>query len=155
MFPGIRLGYVIVPPALVDTFAAARASLSTPAPAFEQAALARFIADGHFATHLRRMRVTYRERAEALTAALAADCGEFLAPSPCHTGMQLVATLRGRLSDRRVVAEAARVGVELAALSSYALTRSRLNGLVFGFGGVRPAAMRPATQLLARALAAR
>ncbi len=156
MFPGIRLGYTIVPPALVTAFAAARASLPTPAPAFEQAALAMFIADGHFATHLRRMRVAYRERSEALTAALEADCGDLVAPVPCHTGMQLVATLRGRLSDQRVVTEAARLGVEIAALSGYAITRSRSrrNGLVFGFGGVRPSAMRPATQRLARAITA-
>lgn len=154
MFPGIRLGYVIVPPTLVDTFAAARASLTTPAPAFEQATLARFIADGHFASHLRRMRLAYRERGEALLAALEADCGDDLVPIPCHTGMQLVATFRSRVSDRRVVAEAARAGVELAALSAYGLTRSRRNGLVFGFGGVRPSAMRSATQKLARAIVA-
>jgi GntR family transcriptional regulator/MocR family aminotransferase len=154
MFPGIRLGYMIVPPALVDTFAAARASLTTPAPAFEQAALALFLADGHFASHLRRMRVAYRERSEALVAALDADCGDVLAPVPCHTGMQLIARFRGRASDRRVVEEAARAGVELAALSSYGITRSRRNGLVFGFGSVRPSAMRSATQRLARAITA-
>ncbi|MEO8706543.1 MAG: PLP-dependent aminotransferase family protein [Kofleriaceae bacterium] len=153
MFPGIRLGYVVVPPALVDAFAAARASLSTPAPAFEQAALAAFIDGGHFATHLRRMRVAYRERSEALIAALAADCGDVLELAPCDTGMQLVATLRTRLSDRRVVDEAARAGVELAALSDYAI-RSRRTGLVFGFGCVPTSAMRAATQRLARAIAA-
>ncbi|HEY5920051.1 MAG TPA: PLP-dependent aminotransferase family protein, partial [Kofleriaceae bacterium] len=100
LFPGIRIGYLVAPPGLVDAFAAARASLATPAPAFEQATLAVFVADGHFATHLRRMRVAYRERSEALLAALETDCGDVLAPSPCDTGMQLVATLRSRVSDR-------------------------------------------------------
>jgi GntR family transcriptional regulator/MocR family aminotransferase len=152
IFPGIRLGYLVVPPAMVDLVAAARASLPTPAAAFEQATLTRFLADGHFATHLRRMRVAYRERGEALIAALEADCGDTLAPVPCDTGMQLVATLRGRVSDRAVAAEAARQGVEVGALSSYGAGRSRRHGLVFGFGGVPPAAMRPATQRLARAL---
>jgi GntR family transcriptional regulator / MocR family aminotransferase len=154
IFPGIRLGYVVVPSALVDPFAAARASLPTPASAFEQATLALFFADGHFASHLRRMRVAYRERSEALVAALEADCGDELAPAPCDTGMQLVATLRSRLSDRRVAEEAARLGVEVGALSSYGMGRSRRRGLVFGFGGVRPSAMRAATQQLARAIKA-
>ena len=154
LFPGIRLGYLIVPSALVDPVAAARASLAAPASAFEQATLAMFLAEGHFARHLRRMRVAYRERSEALVAALAADCGDELAPAACDTGMQLVARLRARLSDRRVAAEAARLGVEVGALSSYGIARSPGNGLVFGFGGVRPAAMRAATQRLARAIAA-
>ena len=154
MFPGIRLGYLVVPPALVDVFAAARASLPTPASAFEQATLAVFLADGHFASHLRRMRVAYRERSEALIAALEADCGDELAPARCDTGMQLVATLRSRLSDRRVAEEAARLGVEVGALSSYGIRRPGRRGLVFGFGGVRPSAMRAATQRLARAIKA-
>jgi len=152
MFPGIRLGYTIVPPMLVDVFAAARASITTPAPAFEQAALAQFLADGHFATHLRRMRVAYRERGAALIAALEADCGGLVAPLPCHTGMQLVATLRVSASDRRVVEEAARAGVEVMALSTYGFARTRRNGLVLGFGCVHPSAMRSATQRLARAI---
>ncbi|MGN6106278.1 MAG: PLP-dependent aminotransferase family protein [Kofleriaceae bacterium] len=154
LFPGLRLGFVVVPPALVDTFVAARASLSTPASAFEQAALARFLADGHFATHLRRMRAAYRERSEALLAALEADCGDALELAPCDAGMQLVAPLRAPLSDRAIAEEAARLGVEVGALSSYYVGRRRRAGLVFGFGGVPPSAMRAGTQQLARAIAA-
>jgi GntR family transcriptional regulator/MocR family aminotransferase len=144
----------VVPPALVDTVAAARASLPTPASAMEQAALAVFLADGHFASHLRRMRAAYRERSAALIAALAADCGDALVPVACDTGMQLVATVRGRLSDRRIAAEAARLGVEVGAISSYGFGRARKTGLVFGFGGVPPSAMRAATRRLARAIEA-
>jgi GntR family transcriptional regulator/MocR family aminotransferase len=154
MFPGIRLGYFVVPPGLVDLFTSARAALPAPAPAFEQATLAVFLAEGHFASHLRRMRTAYRERSAALIAALEADCGDELTPVPCDTGMQLVATLNGRISDRAIVEHAARFGVEVGALSSYAIMRSRRNGLVFGFGSVRPGAMRAATQRLARAIAA-
>jgi len=154
MFPGLRIGYVVVPPAVVDTFAAARASLPAPASAMDQASLAVFLADGHFATHLRRMRAAYRERSEALAAALAADCGDLLAPAACDTGMQLVASLRVPVSDRRVAAEAARLGVEVGAISSYGLGRRRRSGLVFGFGGVPPSTMRAATRSLARAIEA-
>ena len=141
-----------MPPALIEPFAASRASLAAPASVFEQATLATFIEEGHFARHLRRMRVACRERSEALTAALAADCADALVPAPCDTGLQLVARLRPRLSDRRVAAEAARLGVEVGALSSYGIERSPGSGLVFGFGGVRPSAMRAATQRLARAI---
>jgi GntR family transcriptional regulator/MocR family aminotransferase len=85
-------------------------------------------------------------------AALAADCGDTLAPTACDTGMQLVASLRVPVSDRRVAAAAAALGVEVGAISSYGFGRSRRSGLVFGFGGVPPATMRSATGRLARAI---
>jgi GntR family transcriptional regulator / MocR family aminotransferase len=153
MYPGLRMGFLIAPPALVDVFAAARGALPAPASALDQVALAQFIADGHFARHLRRMRVAYRERSEALIAALAADCAGALTVGPCDTGMQLWAELAAPLDDARVRDEAMARGVEVGALSDYTIGRSR-QGLVFGFGGVRPSAMRAGTRALAQALAA-
>ncbi|RKH27383.1 PLP-dependent aminotransferase family protein [Corallococcus praedator] len=154
MFPGLRLGFFVAPPSLVDAFASARATAPAPASSLEQAALAVFLAEGHFARHLRRMRVAYRERGEALLDALRADCAGTLTPRPCDTGMQVSASLAAPLSDLRVRDEAARLGVEVAALSDYFLGRRREAGLVFGFGGVRPDALRAGTRTLARALEA-
>ncbi|GMU06989.1 PLP-dependent aminotransferase family protein [Corallococcus caeni] len=154
MFPGLRLGFFIAPPSLVDAFSAARAAASAPASTLEQAALAAFLAEGHFARHLRRMRAAYRERGEALLDALRADCSGVLTPRSCDTGMQVCASLAAPLSDLRVRDEAAREGVEVAALSDYFLGRRRESGLVFGFGGVRPDALRAGTRTLARVLEA-
>ncbi|RKG76688.1 PLP-dependent aminotransferase family protein [Corallococcus exercitus] len=152
MFPGLRLGFFIAPPSLVDVISAARAAASAPASTLEQAALAVFLAEGHFARHLRRMRAAYRERGEALLEALRADCSGVLTPRPCDTGMQVCASLAAPLSDLLVRDEAARKGVEVAALSDYFLGRRRESGLVFGFGGVRPDALRAGTRTLARVL---
>jgi len=152
MFPGLRLGFVVAPAPLVEVVAAARASGPGPAASLEQAALARFVADGHFAIHLRRMRAAYRERGEALLAALAAECAGVLRPQPCEAGMQMTALLTTALADTDVQAEAARHGVEVGALSSYYLGRPRAGGLVFGFGGVRPAALRAGTKVLAQSM---
>ncbi|NRD55616.1 PLP-dependent aminotransferase family protein [Corallococcus exiguus] len=154
MFPGLRLGFLVVPPSLVDVFSAARAAAPAPASTLEQAALALFLVEGHFARHLRRMRAAYRERGEALLEALHADCSGVLTPRPCDTGMQVCASLASPLSDLRVRDEAARLGVEVAALSDYFLGRRRESGLIFGFGGVRPDALREGTRTLARALEA-
>jgi GntR family transcriptional regulator/MocR family aminotransferase len=151
MFPGLRIGFLVAPAALVDTIAAARSS-SAPAAALDQAALAAFIADGQFARHVRRMRVAYRERSEALVDALHAECGGALEPHPSETGMQLWAALHAPCSDRAVRDAAAARGVELAALSDYFVGRRRTSGLVFGFGGVRPAALRTGAQRLAQAI---
>ncbi|HLL22937.1 MAG TPA: PLP-dependent aminotransferase family protein [Kofleriaceae bacterium] len=156
LFPGLHIGYFVVPPQLAAAVAASRASQGAPAPVLDQATLAEFFAAGHFASHLRRMRATYRERSEALEAALDADCGDLLVHAPCDTGLELVATFPAgmRVSDRRVAREAADRDVEVAALSSYGLGRARRNGLVLGFGCVRPSQMRSATQRLARAITA-
>jgi GntR family transcriptional regulator / MocR family aminotransferase len=154
MFPGLRLGFLVAPPPLVDALTAARASLSAPASAINQAALAMFMSDGHFATHLRRMRAAYRERSEALIAGLRADCAGALTPQACDTGMQLSATLDLPLSDVRIREEAAERGVEVAALSDYFLGRSRRAGLVLGFGSSRPSALRAGTRSLALAIEA-
>jgi GntR family transcriptional regulator/MocR family aminotransferase len=117
----------------------------------EQAALAAFIADGNFARHLRRMRVAYRERAEAFVDALRAECGSALSAGPCDTGMQACATL-ARGSDRALRDAAAANGIEVGALSDYYLGRPRARGLVFGFGCVRPPALRAGCRELAKLL---
>jgi GntR family transcriptional regulator/MocR family aminotransferase len=152
MFPGLRVGYVVVPPTMVDVFGAARASLFAPASALEQAALATFMDEGHFARHLRRMRGVYRERAEALLEALRSRCAGVLEPKPCDTGMQLCAMLPRGVSDVEVRDRAARVGIEVAPLSDYRLGRGGRGGLVFGFGAIRPAAIRAGVESLERAL---
>jgi GntR family transcriptional regulator/MocR family aminotransferase len=153
IFPGLRLGFLVAPPALVDVFLRARLADTAPASALDQATLADFIADGHFARHLRRMRNTYRERAEALRAALTAECGGALALHDCDTGMQLVADLLVA-RDRDVRDEAGARGIEVAALSDYFLDKAPESGLVFGFGGVRPEGMRDAAQKLHLAIEA-
>jgi GntR family transcriptional regulator/MocR family aminotransferase len=152
MYPGLRIGFAIVPPRLVDAYAAARRITGNPASVLEQDALAAFIADGNFARHLRRMRVAYRERAEAFVEALRAECYPALIAGPCDTGMQACATLATG-SDRRLRDAAAERGLETGALSDYYLGRARARGLVFGFGCVRPHALRAGCRELAKVLA--
>ena len=152
MYPGLRIGFAIVPPRLVDAYAAARRATGNPASVLEQDALAAFIANGNFARHLRRMRLAYRERAEAFVEALHAECGSELVAGPCDTGMQACATLASG-SDRDLRDAAAERGVEVGALSDYYLGRARARGLVFGFGCVRPPAIRAGCRELAKVLA--
>jgi GntR family transcriptional regulator / MocR family aminotransferase len=154
MFPGLRLGFFIAPDALVPGFTRIRSMVPAPASSIDQAALARFIEGGHFATHLRRMRSVYRERCEALLAALRADCEGALTPHPSETGMQLWAELHPDLPDVRVRDEASARGVETSAVSDYFTGRPRQNGLVLGFGCVRPQQMRTGTQRLMQAIEA-
>jgi GntR family transcriptional regulator/MocR family aminotransferase len=154
LFPALRLGFVIVPQDLQDRVVAARAAADQHPPWLEQAVLADFIVEGHFARHLRRMRAAYRERLEALTQAAARYCRGALRLRPVWTGLHAVADLDG-VDAGRVSREAAARGVEATPLSAYFAGRPRgVNALVLGFGAVRPEAANRGMERLAVAIAA-
>lgn len=161
LYNGLRIGFAVVPPALVDAYAAHRRIAGNSASILEQDALAAFITDGRFARHLRKMRGVYRERAEAFSEALRSECHPALEIGPCDTGMQATATMTNALprslTDRGVKEAAARAGIELGAVSDYLVVKPRAHtasrGLVFGFGCIRPAALRAGCRELARVLA--
>jgi GntR family transcriptional regulator / MocR family aminotransferase len=137
LFPTLRLGFLVVPPDIVDRFVAARRALELQPPVLNQAVLAEFISEGHFERHVRRMRSAYRERLEGLMAAAARYCTGALSLRPVRTGMHAVADLAG-VSDDAVAREALARGVEAMPLSLYFTTPPTANGLLFGFGAVRP-----------------
>ena len=154
LFPALRLGFLIVPPDLQVPLVAARAAADQHPPVLDQAVLADFIGEGHFGRHLRRMRVAYRERLEALNAAAERFCGETLRVRPTRTGLHAVADLEG-VDAASVCREAAARGVEVAPLSAYfAGSAGRVNGLVLGFAAVRPDAARRGMERLAAAIEA-
>src|SRR5579875_2683161 len=70
LFPGLRLGYLVAPEKLVDTFARARSLTNRSSAGLEQFLAAEFLSEGHFARHVRRMRALYAERQQALVAAV-------------------------------------------------------------------------------------
>jgi GntR family transcriptional regulator/MocR family aminotransferase len=137
LFPTLRLGFLVLPPDLVDRFVAARRALDLQPPVLNQAVLAEFIAEGHFERHVRRMRAVYRERLEGVMAAAARYCGGALSLRPVRTGMHAVADL-AEVSDDAVAREAFSRGVEAMPLSLYFSTPPTVNGLLFGFGASRP-----------------
>jgi GntR family transcriptional regulator/MocR family aminotransferase len=154
LFPALRLGFVIVPADLRERLVAARAAADQHPPTLDQAVLADFIVEGHFGRHLRRMRVAYRERLEALQTAAARWCHGVLRVRPVRTGLHAVADLDG-VDAGRVSREAASRGVEATPVSAYfAERRGAVNGLVLGFGAVRPDASRRAMERLAAAIEA-
>ena len=152
LFPALRLGFLIVPPDIQDQLVAARTASDQHPPALDQAVLADFIAEGHFARHLRRMRGVYRERLEALAAAAERHCGGALRLRPARTGLHVAADLAGADAGR-VSREAAARSVEATPLSAYCADRARAaNGLVLGFGALRPEAAARGMERLAAAI---
>jgi GntR family transcriptional regulator / MocR family aminotransferase len=133
LFPALRLGYAVVPPGLVDAFTAARRAANIHSAAFEQATLARFIAEGHFERHLRRMRVLYRERRDALVDALRAELGDAVVVQGAEAGMQLVVWLPSGTDASDVQRRAAARGLDVIPVSAFAIDRVVRPGLVLGY----------------------
>ena len=152
LFPALRVGYVVVPPDLVERFAAVRDAMDIFPPALLSAALADFIAFGHFARHLRRTSALYRERRAALVDALRA-LGPRWRVAGSQAGMHLVA-LCGRRGDDAIARQAARDGLWAMPLSSCYLGAPGRRGLVLGYGGVTADEIPAAVHRLRRAIAA-
>lgn len=152
VFPGLRLGYVIVPSALVAAFASARGVADWHSPALEQAVLSDFISAGHFARHVRRMRVLYQARRDALLEAARQHLGEHLELGDAGAGMHVVGWLPRGTNDRRIAERAGAAGLELQAVSSFATVPLPRGGLLLGYAEFAPAALREAVQRLATLL---
>jgi len=151
LFPALRMGYLVVPEALVDAFRAARALQDRHAPVLEQRVLTAFLQEGHFGRHIRRMRSLYLERQEALLGAVARELGGALTIPAAGAGLHLAAWLAAGVDDEAVSRRAAEVGVEAPAVSSYCMERNRRPGLVLGYAGYSVGALRGGVKRLARA----
>ena len=152
LHPGLRLGFIVLPHALVAAFAAARALADRHAPGDAQAVLARFIADGHLLRHLNRMRELYPARQRALIAALAEATDGRLQATPAEQGMHLLHEVPGLRHDQPLSQRALAAGVVLAPLSRYTI-ESRRRGWLFGYAGYDEAALHDAARRVAPLLA--
>jgi GntR family transcriptional regulator/MocR family aminotransferase len=153
LFPSLRLGYVVIPPDLVDRFAAVRDATDIFPPTFPQAVLADFIRQGHFARHLRRTRALYRERRDALVTALRREFGDAVQIVGDDAGMHLVATLPSVRDDREVSVRAARMGLWVMPLSSCYVGTPQRRGFVLGFAGAGVSEIRGGVRRLGEAVA--
>jgi len=152
LFPALRLAYLVVPPSLVDVFAAAQSASMRHAPLIDQAILCDFIVEGHFARHIRRMRELYAERLDALLEAAGHRLSGLLEISKIEAGLQTVGWLKRGSSAIRAAAVAARHDVEVIPLQRYASGRVRREGLVLGFAAVDARELRRGAEQLAKAL---
>lgn len=137
LYPGIKLGYLVVPKALVPAFVQTHYDLNRPGQMPLQAALAEFIEMGHFSSTLRRARQRYGERRQCLEQALKpvlglGSGGAFI--SGAEQGLHLCLRLPGGVDDRALAQRLARHGLTVRPLSAYCLARTDLCGIVIGYG---------------------
>ncbi len=138
LFPSLRLAYMVLPPELVDAFARALNELYREGQTLQQAVLARFIADGYYASHIRRMRAVYAARHDVLIDAIARHFGDELPVIGGDAGLHLVLGLPQRSDDVAIARDIARAGVTTRALSRYHMDQTApRKGLLLGYGAVR------------------
>jgi GntR family transcriptional regulator/MocR family aminotransferase len=136
MFPALRLGYMVVPKDLVPAFSAARDAADIFSSTLYQAVLTDFIREGHFARHIRRMRMLYMERRRVLVNAIQIQMGDTTDVIGAEAGMHLVLLLPRGTHDVAVSRRAAEKGVSAMPLSTCYLKPTTRGGLVLGYGGV-------------------
>jgi len=151
LFPGLRLGYAVLPPSLVRPFVATRTLIDRQPSTLCQAVVADFMAEGHFAAHIRRMRAAYQDQRDTLVAALRRRLGGHLTVDPPDQGMHLVAYLRRGLSDLAIERAAREQGVLVRALSRMYVAAPARAGLMLGFSGYPRQTIGPAVARLAKA----
>ena len=153
MFPALRLGYIVIPPDLVERFTAMRQSMDLCPSHIPQSVMHEFIREGHFARHIRRMRPIYAERREILVTELARAFGEGGVIIGDEAGLHLALLLSKVRNDRQLAARAAKESLWLSPLSASYVGKSPRHGFVLGFGNARanqiPAAVRQLKTLCA------
>jgi GntR family transcriptional regulator / MocR family aminotransferase len=152
--PAIRVGYLILPTALVAAFTRARFLLDMHSPVAEQAVLADFIESGHFGRHIRRTRSLYQQRQRAFVALAARELAGLVTVDTAAAGMHVVGLLPPEVSDVAVADEARRRGVIVEPMSPHLGVASGGPGLLLGYAAYTPAQMRGAMRALAAAIRA-
>ena len=137
LFPSVRIGYVVVPEILVDTFAKTRNIFGQTSSAITEEALSNFMDDGGFAEHIRKMRRLYRERRDILLDALKNHCSNILEPQQTDAGMHIIADIKNGMSDRLAHLELLNAGIDSLPLSIYYEGSVQRQALVLGFSGVQ------------------
>ena len=153
LFPGLRIGYAVVPRALLQAFVGARYLIDRQPATLQQAVVCEFMQQGHFAAHIRRMRQLYREQRDALAQTLMRRAADWLDVAVPDGGMHLVAYLRDGRSDIAIEAAAQRAGIVVRAISRFYRAVSPRPGLMLGFSGFPRQLIVPAAARLARLVA--
>ena len=155
MLPALRLGFIVAPGWALGTLVAAKNCLDWHCATPLQLGVAEFIAGGHLARHVRKMRQFYRKRRATLLEGLRHGLAPWLQPIPSSYGMHVAALATPGVDLEAAVARLGQEGVKLHTLRRYYLGAEPANGLVFGYGAVDPAEIARGLASLRQVLADR
>lgn len=149
LWPGMRLGYVVLPHQLAQPLRTAHGELYRSGRLPEQETLAAFIREGHYTAHIRRMRLLYARRRQRLTALIADYLGDTaLSEFNDNAGLHLILKLGAECDDVALAQAANEKGVLVRPLSRYYLREPVQRGLLMGFAAMPEAEMEGAFKVL-------
>lgn len=138
LFPGLRIGFIIVPPQLIKPMVAAKQLQDGYTSALPQMTLFRFLNGDFYAEHLRNMRKLYKARLDILHAAVHQHLAAWSQPPLPQGGLQLVCPLADAATERRLIQAAAAQGMKVYGLADFYTGQPREGALVFGFSAYTP-----------------
>jgi GntR family transcriptional regulator/MocR family aminotransferase len=150
LFPGLRIGYAVVPQLLLPAFASARLMIDRQPPSLQQIVLSEFLTQGHFTAHVRRMCQKYREQRDALAETLNHHVTQHCDVDVPDQGMHLVARLKHGLVDTVIAARANENGVITRAMSRLYRATLPQQALLLGFSGYPRSVIVPAAVRLSK-----
>ena len=152
LYPSLRLGYIVAPEQLVDSMAKIRSVMDQHSPAIDQATLARFITEGFFLSHVKRMRKLYADRREFFIKEFNKLLNEHFILQIPEAGLNFIAWLRREADFARVARVRTEIGIKPSPLSFYCIQAKLKPAFVFGFAAWTPAQIREGLVKLAFSL---
>ena len=152
LYPSLRLGYLLVPAPLADAVAKLRTAIDQHSPTIDQATLARFITEGFYLSHVRRMRRIYSERRQVFIEQFNKTLGDRFILEIADAGLHAVAWFRSKKDFLLLQSARRQLGVKISPLSFFCIEAALPPALVLGFAAWPPAQIREALVRLARAL---
>ena len=154
LFPGLRIGYMVLPPPLVAPMTVARTLLDGHSAPIPQLTLARFIEGGHFGAHVRTMRAVYAERRDVLARLVRQHLADFVEARVPAGGMQMPCVFIRDVPEPEAVESARRAGIDLLGLTGLYMSSHHKAGFLMGFAAHAPHELDVAVKKLAHVLRA-
>lgn len=155
LFPALRIGYLVLPPDLVNVFSHAKWIVDRQAPLLEQYVVTDFINEGHLERHIRRMRSLYDQRRKKLVNALHNQLGKRVSIMGENAGMHVMLQLKTRLSDADVVERARQAGVGITCASPYYLGKAHTGQFILGYTEMTESKIEKGVEILSQAIGIR
>lgn len=152
LFPGLRVGYMVLPPSLVAPMTAARTLLDGHNAPIPQLTLARFIEGGYFGAHVRSMRAVYAERRDVLAELVRQHLSDFMEPRVPAGGMQMPCVFVRDLPEAEAVDAAHHAGIDLLGLTTLSASDAPTPGFLMGFAAHAPPELEAGIKTLAKVL---
>ena len=142
LYPSLRLGYILAPDQLVEPMIKIRAVMDQHSPAIDQATMARFLTEGFFLSHIKRMRKLYSDRRDFFIEQFNKLLGKYFTLEVPEAGLHFVAWLRRKTDLPVIMRTCAEVGIRPKPLSSCFIKAKADPALTFGFAAWSRAQIR-------------